>query len=178
MIHRKWWVLRVLPQQELIAERLVKRLGYQAMVPYVERWVRRTPRSPHKRLWKQPLFPSYLFASWDHWQEGWYRVRGKLNPMENISSIYDFLAPISVPMPYILPPADVEYLESISDGKYRPEEPVRKLVVGDKVLIPEGWLAGQTGIAMEISGKNITIEVKSEEKTHKIKMPLAKVEKV
>lgn len=177
MTNKQWWVLRCLPQLEITAEKLVRRIGYQAMAPYEERLARRG-KARHPRKWKFALYPGYLFASWPDWNEGWNRITGKINPIDSITAIYGFLHPMWTTMPYILPAADVEYLYSIAEGRYRPEEPAKKLKVGDRVLIPEGVMQGYTGTATEISGGNVTVEVKREKNTVKIKTKLANLEKV
>jgi transcription antitermination factor NusG len=133
------------------------------------------------------LFPGYLFASWPlrDWAAGWNRITGKLmpkdaDPAEIVGSIYGFLGPIWSPTPYILPPAEVEYLESVADGKYKPEvhgEP--SLKVGDRVLISEGPFQGHTGTTTGIRGENVTLDVKVFGKFSKVRVDgLAKLKKV
>lgn len=170
MSNRNWFVLRVVPNTEIAAEKLVRRLDYQAMAPYFEgrRRVHKTPRS-----WKYPLFPGYLFASWDSWSEGWNRVH------DQIPWVYDFLKPVWWGHePSVLKPADVEYLKSIADGKYKPGDPEPSIKVGDYVLILEGSFQGCIGTTTEISGKNATVEVPEVKMTSNVKIKLAKLEKV
>lgn len=179
MADRSWFVLRVLPRLEIVAERLVRRLDYKAMCPYEEKLVRRG-KSRHPRPWKIPLYPGYLFVHSPDWAGLYNHITGKIKgkELDNVSMIFGYLHPMWTDLPYFLPPADVDYLQSIADGKYKPDEPAQKLRVGDKVLIPEGLMQGYTGTATEISGKNVTIEIKHSEETRKIKLPLANVEKV
>jgi hypothetical protein len=166
---------------EITAEKLVRRLGYQAMVPYEEKLVR-CGRSRHPRPWKCALYPGYLFASGPEWSRLWDHVNGKLpeREVDNIAAIYSYLHPVWTPMPYFLPAADVEYLVSIADGRYQPnpEEPPKKLQVGDRVILPDGPMQGYEGTATEISGENVTVDIKREKNTIKIKTKLAKLEKV
>lgn len=173
MSNERWWVLRVLPQKEMQSEKLVRRMGFQAMAPYHEgrRRVNRTPRP-----WKYPLFPGYLFASWSDWNEGWQRITDQVS---GIPWVYDFLKPFWLsPKPAVLKAADVEYLKSIADGKYHPGEPAPRLRVGDYVLIPDGSFQGCIGTVKEIVGKNATVEVPEVKMTSNIKIKLAKLEKV
>lgn len=177
MRERDWLVFRVVPRMEIVAERLVRRLGYQAMCPYEEKLVRRG-KSRHPRPWKFPLYPGYLFARGPDWKALWLHVSGKLDPIDHIAAVYGYLHPVWTTMPYFLPPADVEYLQSIADGKYRPEDPAQKLKVGDKVIMPGSPMKDWEGTATEISGENVTVEVRWEKNTLKVKTKLAKVKKV
>jgi transcription antitermination factor NusG len=174
MSKRHWWVLRVIPQKEVETEKLIKRFdGYEAMVPYVEgrRRVHKTPRP-----WKFPLFPGYVFASWENWSEGWNRVSHRNT---GIAWVYDFLKPVWWGSdPSILKPGDVEYLRSIADGKFKSEDQRASVQVGDWVLIPDGSFQGCIGTVKEISGKSATVEVPEVKMTSNIKIRLAKLEKV
>lgn len=176
MSAKNWYVLRVFTNSELTAEKQVKRLGYDAMVPYLQ-GLRRVRKN--NRPWKWPLFPGYLFASWADWHAGWNHITGKVNPLDQITAIYNFLGPVWAPMPYILNAADVEYLQSIADGKYDPADDERRpLKVGDHVLIPEGPFEGKSGRLADISGKNATIEVKAEKIVMPVKIEVAKLRRM
>jgi len=167
-----WWVLRVLPQKEIETEKLIRRLGYEAMSPYVEgrRRVHKTPRP-----WKYPLFSGYVFANWPNWREGWNKITDK---DRGIAWVYDFLRPSwQSAEPSVLKPADVAYLKSIADGRYQPGEPAPRLRIGDYVLIPDGSFQGCIGTVKEISGKTATVEVPEVKMTSNIKIRLAKLEK-
>jgi transcription antitermination factor NusG len=180
---RHWFVLRCKPSLEITAEKQIKHLGMDAMVPYVEGGRRPNKRTQRYRKYKFPLFPGYLFASWVDWAAGWRRIGPspdeKHNP-DRIDAIYGFLHPVWTTMPYILPPADVEYLESIADGKYKPEvHNTPCLKVGDEVLISEGPFQGHRGKTTEIRGENVTLDVPIFGKFSKIKVEgLAKLKKV
>jgi transcription antitermination factor NusG len=180
---RPWYVLRCAPQSELQAEKQIKQLGYDAMAPY-EQGKRRV--RGNNRLWKWPLFPGYLFASWENWHEGWNRITGKLlnkdgtpNEADRIASIYGFLHPIWVPMPYLLIPSDVEHLRSISDGKFkRDEQEAPRLKVGDQTLISDGPFEGKIGTLSEVRGKRATVSVQGEKNVLDVEIEVVKLEKV
>jgi transcription antitermination factor NusG len=170
----KWFVLRCLPQKELETEKLIKRLDYEAMTPYVEG--QRQVRKNVRRTWKYPLFPGYVFASWENWSEGWNRVS---NRNTGIAWVYDFLKPVWWGSdPSVLKPTDVEYLRSIADGKFKTDDPRQQVRVGDYVLIPDGSFQGCIGTVKEITGKNATVEVPEVKMTSNIKIRLAKLEKL
>ncbi len=167
--HQPWYVLRTLPQREIHTEKLIRRIGYEAMAPYEEgrRRVHRTPRS-----WKYPLFPGYVFASWPNWNEGWNVITAKNT---GIAWVYDFLRPHWMsPEPSILKSADVEHLKSIADGKFKREDGAPSLVVGDRVLVPDGLLQGHTSTIVSIKrGKKATIEVSEGKNAIYLDRPLA-----
>jgi transcription antitermination factor NusG len=174
---RPWYVLRCKPQSEIEAEKQIRRLGYDTIVPY-KMGFRRV--RGNNRPWKWALFPGYLFASWLDWATGWRRIASddKDNP-DRIASIYGFLHPIWMPTPYVLPPADVEYLQSIADGKYKPaEDTSAKWNVGDPVLIPEGPFQGRVGTITKVHGKKATIAIKGEKNVLSIEIAIANLEKV
>lgn len=172
MSNRRWYVLKTLPQREIETEKRIKSLdGFDAMAPYVEG--QRQVRKNVRRMWKFPLFPSYVFACWENWSEGWNRVS------DAVPWVYDFLKPVWWGSdPAILKPADVEYLRSIADGKFKSGDPRKQVQVGDYVLIPDGSFQGCIGTVKEITGKNATVEVPEVKMTSNIKIRLAKLEKV
>lgn len=185
MSTKPWWVLRVQVSQELTAEKQVRELGYDAMAPY-EEGLRRV--RGNNRKWKWPLYPGYLFASWPNWREGWHRIRGvdpatgEIDPAKAIGAIYSYLHPMWVPMPYLLPPSDVEHLQSIADGKYKPEEhDAPRLKVGDQVLVSSGPFEGRTGTLTKArgkSGKRATVTFKDEKNLVDVEFEVVKLEKV
>lgn len=178
MSGRPWYVLRVIPQREIIAEKQVRQLGYEAMAPY-EGGLRKV--RGNNRSWKWPLYPGYLFASWHGWWEGWNRVAGNDgNEADMITAIWGYLHPVWTPMPYLLSTPDVKHLQSIADGKYKRDEheaPPR-LKVGDRVIIPDGPFEGRSGVLMEISGKKATVSVKGEKSVWGVDIDLASIEKM
>ena len=87
--------------------------------------------------------------------------------------------PLGGDAPAVLRPVDVEYLLSIADGKYKP----RTLVVGDHVLVPDGYLQGRSSTVTSIKrskkrGNIATILVDGEKNDIKLDRPLAILEKV
>lgn len=165
---KPWFVLRCLPQKEVETEKLIRRMGYDAMVPYLDGQRRVHGRS---RPWRFPLFQGYAFASWEDWSDGWNRVTDK------IKWVYDFIGPSWTNKPSVLRPADVDYIQSIADGKYRSGEPTKGIRVGDWVLVSDGSFQGCTVLVKEIVGKKATVEVPQVKITSNVKIPLAKLEK-
>lgn len=177
MSNLPWYVLRVPPQREIETERQLRKLDYLAMCPYIEgrRRVNKTPRK-----WKFPLFPGYLFASWPDWNEGWNRVTGKIDPATKIVTIRGFLRFDGSAAPSIVKPADVEYLQSIADGRYKAGDEPLKLRVGDKVLIAdeESYFHEAAATIREIRGRSAIVDVHDMKMTDNVKILLAKLERV
>ena len=180
--NKPWVVLRCVPALELKSEKLLRRLGFVAVAPYEES-LRRI--RGNNRPWKWPLFQGYVFASWSNWADGWNRIRGvdsvtgEIDESKAITAIYSFLRPKSSPYPYELLQADVDYLLSISDGKYkRDEQPEPRLKIGNHVLISDGPFQGYTGTIKAIRGKIGTVEVQREKIARDIKLSLASLEKM
>ena len=171
MSNLPWYILRIIPRREIETERQMRKLGYPTICPYVEGRCRihKTPRK-----WKFPLFPGYLFASWPDWNAGWNHVTDK------IKTVYDYLGPQESTNPSILRLADVEYLQSIADGRYKAGEDPLRLRVGDNVLVADetSWFHEAAATIREIRGRNAIVEMHNMKMTDNVKISLAKLEKV
>ena len=164
-----WYVLRAQPQTELRTEKQIKDIGYQAMCPYAE-----GRRRVHRlvRKWRFPLFSGYLFASWEPYGAGWEAIKA-IDTVRGILKKDELTA-----TPATLSLADIEYLQSIADGKYISPDDIRSLCVGDQVLIPEGPLEGCLAILKKIRGKEATIEPRLAKNKIKVRIPIAKLRRI
>jgi transcription elongation factor/antiterminator RfaH len=68
-----WYVVNTLPHQELRAETNLRRQGYRAWLPSIERSRRHARRIDTVTA---PLFPGYLFVELDLDRESWGSING------------------------------------------------------------------------------------------------------
>jgi transcription antitermination factor NusG len=168
----QWFVLPVLSQRELTVEKRIRALGYAAMAPWDEG--QRRIRGLY-RPWRFPLYTGYVFVSLSDAAAGWQHLSGTLNSLER-RLVFPLLAEGDAPA--VLRPSDVQYLQSIADGGY-----VRSLVVGDTVLVPDGYFQGQRSTITKIRnskkrGNRATVKVKGEKNDVLLDFPLAILSKV
>jgi len=69
----RWYVVNTRPHQELRAELNLKRQGYRAWLPVMERSRRHARRIETIRV---PVFPGYLFVELDIEREAWGAING------------------------------------------------------------------------------------------------------
>jgi transcription antitermination factor NusG len=154
---RPWFVLPVRQRSELSLETKIRALGYGAMAPWHEgqRYVR-----GNRRKWRRPLYVGYLFVSFPSGHDaGWQHLNSELNTFER-KTVFRLLGGDA---PAALRPFDVMYLHMISDGRYKPENAAPTFVIGDRVLVPDGYLQGRTSTIVSIRrGKKATLKVKGE----------------
>jgi transcription antitermination factor NusG len=166
-----WFVLKVRPTREIEIEKQVRALGYEAMAPYVEgrRRIHKTPRP-----WKFPLYTGYVFVGFADHGTAWQHVRDACNSDER--KVVGRL--IGGERPEVLRPADVEYLRSIADGRYRPAM-LQQLMVGDRVLVPDGLLQGYPSTIVKIKrDKTAKLKVSEEKNPIFLDWPLDDLVKV
>ena len=162
-----WYVLPCLSQTELSIEKKIRSLGYGALAPWHEgqKYVR-----GNRRKWRRPLYVGYCFVSFPDHAAGWQHVSGELNTLER-KVVFRLLGG---DMPAVLQPADVEYLQSISDGKYRSEDTAATFVIGDRVLVPDGYFEGRASTIVRINrGKKATLRVNGAKNDIYLERPIA-----
>jgi len=125
---RAWYVVQFKPNCAAIAQRQLSRQGFSTFLPRHRRTERRTGRF-HEAL--RPLFPGYVFVSFDpsagHWRA--------INSTPGVTRLVSFNA-----RPAPLPEGLVEALQLRCDaqGLLRP---VEALAVGDRARVTEGPFA-------------------------------------
>lgn len=168
-----WFVMPVAPRQELHLEKEIRRLGYEAMAPWME-GQKRMRRGGNPRPWKYPLYVGYVFVSLPDHAAGWQHLQGTFNTLER-RLVFRLLGGDD---PAAIRSADVEYLQSIADGRFRPNDAAPTVVIGDTVIVPEGHLKGQTSIVVKIKrGKTATVKVIGEKNDMTQDFPLAELVK-
>ena len=169
-----WYVMRVRPSLELRAEKEIRSLKIEAMSPYREVWHRIRGGRPRKR--RHAIFPGYVFVSLDDVSARWQAIQDSLNRDDCRVALR--LLPTS-DNPTTLRPEDVEYLASVADGKYQPEQDVKSLRVGDQVLVPTGPLKGFVGTILRIRrGKKATVSINQIKLVSSLEIPIANLEKM
>jgi site-specific DNA-methyltransferase (adenine-specific)/modification methylase len=171
--NQPWYVLPVLRQNELAIERKVRALGYGAMAPWYDG--QRRFRGLNRR-WRFPLYTGYVFVSFSDPAAGWQDINSALNTLDRKIAF----RLLGGDKPAILRPFDAAYLHTIADGRYKPEEmQAHTFMVGDEVLVPDGYLQGKASIIVRIKrGKKATLKVKGEKNDIYLERPLAILEKV
>lgn len=167
-----WLVLPVRSGSELAIEKRVRALGYAAMAPWDKG--QRRMRNGCYRDWRFPLYVGYVFVSFPDHGAGWQHLNSELNTLER-KIIFQFLGGDA---PAILRSDDVEYLNSIADGRFKTEDAAATIVIGDRVIVPDGHLKGQPSIVMRIRdskkrGKRVTVKVIGEKIDAVQEFPLA-----
>lgn len=168
MTNAPWYVLPVRSAHELRIERKIRDLGYGAIAPWHEgqKYVR-----GNRRKWRRPLYVGYVFVSFLDHATGWQHVNSELNTLDERKVVFKLLGGAE---PALLTPTDVEYLHSIANGKYRPEDAAPTFVVGDRVLVPDGYFQDVTSTIVRIKrGKKATLKVKGEKNDMYLERPLA-----
>ena len=164
----EWMVLPCASQHELRLEKRIRSLGYGAMAPWQEGSRRIRGNS---RTWKHPLYVGYVFVSLPDPAGGWQHLCSEFNTLER-RVVFRLLGGDA---PAILRPDDVEYLQSIADGRFKPDEDAAPtFVVGDRVLVPDGHLQGLPSIIVKIKrGKLATLKVKGDKNDMYLERPIA-----
>jgi hypothetical protein len=179
MSDHPWYVLSCLAQHELSLEKKIQDLKYDAMAPWDE--AQKRVRGC-QRPWRFPLYTGYVFVQLADPDAGWQHLKAQFNSPERWL-IFKLLSETPEAPPTALRPTDVAHLMSIRDGKYSVEAECRELVVGDCVLVPEGYLQdqfqGQTSIVSRInSGNKATLTLKRDERVKITDVPVANLVKV
>jgi hypothetical protein len=140
-----WLILRVAPQTEFRALHDVRRLGYDAIVPFEQRW-RRRPRSRRPEWYKVPLLPRYLCAQvpWDEF----------LMARDDARDIQGVL--FSDGRPAHMRPADLAYLRTFCVER-PPQENInaKALNLGQDARIKTGAMSGRVGKIASLRAKKV-----------------------
>lgn len=130
----KWFAVYTMPQSEQAIRRMLDIKQIESFLPTFE----------SDRVWKnrqrvktqKPLFPSYVFVHIDPQRRA--SVLGTRGVLRIIGNTHG-------PLP--IPDKEIQFLRS--DGCRRKVEPYRDLVVGKKVRIRSGAMAGLEGTLVE-----------------------------
>lgn len=127
----RWFAIYTMPRHEKFAARNFELRGIECFVPVYEKlsaWKNR-----QKALVTFPLFPRYLFARFD---------RGRRLPVLQTPGVAQIVGAGSTPMP--VSDLEIEFLQR--EIEKRTVEPYSELVVGNRVAIKQGPMAGIEGV--------------------------------
>jgi transcriptional antiterminator RfaH len=79
---RRWYAVRSQPRKEAIAALHLRRQGFQAFLPLIEKVVRHPTRTATTAI---PFFPSYLFVALSLGHDSWRSVNGTIGVQRLIS---------------------------------------------------------------------------------------------
>lgn len=127
-MYKEWYILQNKPNAHQIAKRNLNQQGFETFLPLVNYTSRKAERFINTT---QPLFPGYMFVSFDRATSGW----NKINNTYGVSRLITFNSTLKS-----IPTTVVEDLMDRCDfaGKLLP---IKKLKKGDQVKILGGPFA-------------------------------------
>jgi transcription antitermination factor NusG len=176
-----WYVLVTAPQLEFKAQELVRRMGYQTVLPFVEQELRaryssRTKAVPEPRFRRHPLLRQYMIVkARGSDQMGELIYLASREPKRLITGYlkhdrYGLAAPIN--------DEQADYLESLSGRQIRNGPQIEPLRIGDVARIINGYGAGQTAEIMKTKGESAYMLVKVLNSMRLVDVPLHNLERV
>lgn len=136
-----WFVAETLPRAEFRAQENVERQGFASFLPRFLRTRRHARRIDHVLT---PVFPGYLFVSFDLEGDPWRAI----NSTFGVRRLVSFRAERPQPMPHAVMRALMARCEAQTITRQLPD-----LVAGDEVRVIAGALADKIGRIEEIDGK-------------------------
>jgi len=131
---RSWYLIYTKPQQENLAQENLERQGYETYLPRIYQTRRRNGRY---RKTIEAFFPRYLFINLDTETDNWAPIRSTFG----VSKMIRFDG-----MPAVVPNKLIQALKSIDDEDGIQRMIQKNIMLGDKVTIIDGPLAGYQGI--------------------------------
>jgi len=135
----RWYVVNTRPHQEARAEMNLKRQGYRAWLPVMERSRRHARRIDTVRV---PVFPGYLFVELDVERQAWNAINGTFG-------VRRLLTDGARPQP--LPDTFVAALRGAGEGKDACVITPADLEPGDKVRITSGPFVDYVAVVHELA---------------------------
>ena len=134
-----WYLIHTKPRQELIAKVNSENQGFETYLPMMK--VRKRLRgSPVMK--DEAMFPNYIFVSLDAVNDNWYPIRST----RGVLKLVRFgLQPGRVPH-QLIDTLQANDLENTADTD------IYEFILGDKVRIASGPLAGFEGVFKEKNG--------------------------
>lgn len=139
---KRWYVVNTLPNQERRAEENLRRQGFEPWVPQLRKLRRHARRTDSVIV---PLFPGYLFVSFDVESDRWRSVNGTFG-------VVRLLCNGETPMP--VPEALIEALSARRDESGLIVLPARSFAEGETVRVLAGPFADLEGIFQATSGRD------------------------
>lgn len=139
MSNQKWFVARVKARSEVIANKNLQSQGFQTFNPTFKRTTRHARQFREKRV---PIFPGYLFLSFDPTTAAWRSVNGTRGVIALITAAGE---PIAVPEPAM----NILRANFGSGGDLT----TASLAVGDRVRFMAGPFADSIGQLASIDSR-------------------------
>jgi len=130
----KWFALRVKPQHEKVVSTMLASTGYQSFLPVYKH---RSQRRGHREELELPLFPGYVFCSFDPL----HRL-----PIVMIPGVVHVVSFGRAPVP--IDDLEINSLRTVTELNLR-ADPHEFLQAGQRVRIVKGALAGVEGILLD-----------------------------
>ena len=137
--NRQWYAIRVQSKFENLAAATLRGKGYQEFLPLYRSRRRWSDRVKEIDL---PLFPGYLFCSFD--------VNGRLLPILTTPGVIAIVGAGKTPV--AVSAEEIAAVQAVVRSGL-PARPWPGLTVGTRILIERGPLAGIEGIALDVDRK-------------------------
>ena len=158
---KEWFILQFKSNSHHLAEKNLKRQGFETFLPLHDATSRRTSRFINT---SKPLFPGYMFIKFDRAESQWH----KINNTYGVSRLITFNSLLkSIPTKFV----DSLMKRYDSSGKLIP---IQKLKEGDRVKILKGPFADfiasvenyeseqRIWVLMDLMGRTTKIQIPSE----------------
>lgn len=132
---KRWYAVYTQPHKESLAREHLQRQGFAVLAP---RYLKRRRHARRVEDVPAPLFPRYIFASFDAGDPGWRVIRSTRGVVDLVRSGLD---PLPVPDPII-----TEIENRSDENGYVVLARNTKLVPGSKIRIEAGPFADYEGI--------------------------------
>jgi transcription elongation factor/antiterminator RfaH len=138
---KRWYVVNVLPNQEVRADLNLRQQGFESWLPRVRR-ARRHARRVDTVL--APFFPGYLFVRLDRAVDHWRSINGTFGVRRLLCQD---------DRPLVVPNGLVETLQGTVDEDGLLIVPTDQLRIGDQVRLLSGPFADSVGTLVRLAGK-------------------------
>ncbi len=142
---KRWYAVNALPQQEVRADRNLRRQGFYTWLPLYRR-VRKHARRVDNVF--APLFPGYLFVRLDPEVERWRSINGTFGVIRLLCN---------GDIPLAVPDGLVETIMQRRDESGLVALATRRLAVGNAVKVAFGSFAQLEGLVQEMPGRDRVI---------------------
>jgi transcriptional antiterminator NusG len=160
-----WYVFYTASRQEKVCEQYLTAEGFTVYLPLSEQlrqW------SDRKKKVKVPLFPGYIF------------VKCMISEITKISGYRGVVGPVRFESGYaIAKEGEIESIRRLLETGVYAEVIPGSITTGDRVIVEEGPLKGQTGqCVLESCGSYLYVEISSVNHTIRCKLTAASLRKL
>lgn len=142
---KRWYAVNAQPQQEVHADRNLRRQGFYTWLPLYRRMRKHARRVDNVFA---PLFPGYLFVRFDPEVERWRSINSTFGVIRLLSN---------GDVPLAVPDDLVETIMQRRDESGLVVLPTKRLAVGNAVKVAFGSVAQLEGLVQEMPGRDRVI---------------------